>query len=125
MDGGFAFADGAPTGNDDLVQSGKIVLTKRFDGSVEGSISSSSAFRTFSTASSHFSLGTSTPPVLRALTLHRVVWLIDKIAYATYPARDPPIQAIREGEKAGALPALAAARLEVDGGGDGLFKIEI
>jgi len=62
---------------------------------------------------------------LRALTLHRVVWLIDKIAYATYPARDPPIQAIREGEKAGALPALAAARLEVDGGGDGLFKIEI
>lgn len=68
MDGGFAFADGAPAGNDDLVQSGKIV---RFNGSVEG-ISSSSAFRTFSTASSHFSLGTSTPPVLRALTLYRV-----------------------------------------------------
>lgn len=65
--GGFAFADGAPTGNDDLVQSGKILLAERFNNSVVGSISPSSAWRTVSTASSHFSLSTSTPPVLRAL----------------------------------------------------------
>ena len=40
-----------------------------------------------------------------------------------YPAKDPPIQAMVAGENAGALPALAPARVEVGGGGDGLLRM--
>lgn len=41
----------------------------------------------------------------------------------TYPARDPPIQGKRAGVNAGALPALAAAAEEADGGGAGSLTI--
>ena len=41
----------------------------------------------------------------------------------TYPASEPPTQAIMLGENAGALPEFAPAVVDAGGGGDGLFRM--
>lgn len=65
---GGAFAGGAPTGSGVRVQSGKIL--RAAERGVTGdwdSMSSSSSPSICASASSHFSLATSAPPVLSAL----------------------------------------------------------
>jgi hypothetical protein len=75
-------------------------------------------------ASSHFSRATSTPPVFKDLEVALSIRLCRLLGYdVTDPASDPPTQAIVAGENAGDFPALFAALSEVDGAGDGLFKM--
>lgn len=126
-----AATDGAPTGNGVRVQSGSMPPLAFCPGDASGtdSIASSSSLHD-ANASSHFSLDTSTPPVLSALykgvsnvarRAPHVGWLV------TYPANDPPTQAIDAGVNAGALPAFAAARGDADDAdgcdGAGLLRI--
>ena len=75
-------------------------------------------------ASSHFSLETSTPPVLSALRGHvSVAW---RDTFETYPANEPPTQANNAGENAGALPAFAVARADADDScGAGLLRMAV
>lgn len=93
-------------------------------GGVDSIASSSSTWD--ANASSHFSLETSTPPVFSAL--HGRLNKHDAYSHprdvaVTYPANEPPTQAINAGANAGALPAFAAARGDDAGCGAGLLRI--
>lgn len=48
---------------------------------------------------------------------------VPKDVVVTYPASDPPTQAVDAGENAGALPAFAVTRGDDDGCGTGLLRI--
>lgn len=118
-DGSGAFADGAPTGRGPRVQSGRMPREGKAFPSKGASPLSSSIKAWYS---SHFSRGTSTPPVFKDLP----EWS-DEFAclngFCAHPASEPPTQANVAGENAGAFPAFAIARADVDGGGDGWFRI--
>lgn len=112
-------AEGAPTGSGVRVQSGRIPREGNAFPSEEASLFSSSRKAWYS---SHFSRGTSTPPVFK--DLQKLSDLFEWLnALCTHPAKEPPTQARVAGENAGAFPALAIARVDVDGGGDGSFRI--
>jgi hypothetical protein len=117
---GGGFAGGAPTGSGVRVQSGMTLVGER-PATSPSSITSPGPGR--SPASSHFSRGTSTPPVFSAL------YSCYELSHAAserdnaYPASEPPTQARVAGVNAGALPALALLRASDVGGGEGLFKM--
>lgn len=71
VDGTFSLAGGAPSGNGPLVQSGRILRLECPDTSGTVVVSSCSGFWAAASASSHLSLDTSVPPVLRDLKNER------------------------------------------------------